>query len=44
MPFLLAGNSSPAARGCASWLRRYLVEWLKRRTDLQANIVDVDFR
>jgi UPF0716 protein FxsA len=26
------------------WLRRYLVEWLKRRADLQANIIDVDFR
>jgi len=26
------------------WLRRYLVAWLKRRADLHANIVDVDFR
>ena len=25
-------------------LRRHLVAWLKRRTDLQANIIDVDFR
>jgi UPF0716 protein FxsA len=25
------------------WLRRYLVAWLKRRADMQANIIDVDF-
>ena len=25
-------------------LRRYLVTWLKRRADLHANIIDVDFR
>ena len=26
------------------WLRRYLVAWFKRRADMHANIIDVDFR
>jgi UPF0716 protein FxsA len=26
------------------WLRRYLIAWFKRHADLQANVIDVDFR